>query len=63
MISDRNTKSSPFGELVLVLHREKVGCGGRISSRPYHARVEESRLKLVAGARNHRGLTLPSVII
>ncbi len=27
------------------------GCGGRICSRSYRARVEENRLKLVAGAR------------
>ena len=38
--------------------RLQVQIPGRICSRPYHARAEESRLKLVARACNHRELTL-----
>ena len=35
----------------------RVGCGGWICSRPYKDRVEESRLKLVAGAGLNQGPT------
>jgi hypothetical protein len=34
------------------------GCGGRICSSTYQVRVEEGRLRLVTGARNHLDLQL-----